>query len=102
MIPYLRHEKVLLYLICILVYDNSASLMSQIVPTLWYVLHAQLVAGVTIWDIYLFSGESLVLLFPLFSRVFLLEPSTIKQSQGRGGGGWGGRGGVGGGGGGGG
>ena len=31
--------------------------MSQIDPTLWYVLHTQLVAGVTSWDLYLFPGD---------------------------------------------
>ena len=40
-----------------MVYENSASIISQIEPTLWYVLHAQLVAGVTSWDIYLFQGD---------------------------------------------
>ena len=54
MVPYLRHEIVLLYPFCFVVYDNSTSIMSQIDPTLWYVLHTQLMARVTTWDIYLF------------------------------------------------
>ena len=57
MVPYLRHEIVLLYPFCFVVYDNSTSIMSQIDPTLWYVLHTQLVAGVTSWDLYLFPGD---------------------------------------------
>ena len=40
------------YPLCFVVYNNSASIMSQLDLTLWYVLHTQLMAGVTTWDIY--------------------------------------------------
>ena len=31
--------------------------MSHLEPILWYVLHTQLMAGVTTWDIYVFPGD---------------------------------------------
>ena len=57
MVTYLRNEIVMLYPFCFAVYDNSASIMSQVEPTLWYVLHTQLVEGVTTWALYSFPGD---------------------------------------------
>ena len=56
-IPYLIHERVLLYPLCFVVYENSASIMSQLDPTLWYLLHTKFMAGVTTWYINLFPGD---------------------------------------------
>ena len=56
MVPYLKHQRVLLYPLCFVDYENIALIMSQINPTLWYVLHTQLMAGVTTWDLYLLPG----------------------------------------------
>ena len=57
MVPYLKHQIVMLYPFYFLVYDNSASIMSQIYPILWYVLHIQLMAGVTTWTLNLLPGD---------------------------------------------
>ena len=57
MVPYLRHQIDMLYPLCFVVYENSASIMSQLNLTLWYVLPTQLMAVVTTWDIYLFPGD---------------------------------------------
>ena len=56
--------------------------MSNLEAILWYVLHTQLMDGVTTLYLYLFQGGGLVLLVTLISRVCLLEPSTINQIQG--------------------
>ena len=55
-VTYLRHQIVLLYPFCLVVYNNSTLIMSQIEPIIWYVLHTKWMAEVTTWSFYLFSG----------------------------------------------
>ena len=57
MVPYLRHQRVMVYSLFSLVDDNSASMMSHIYPILCYVLHTQFMAGVTTWALTLLPGD---------------------------------------------
>ena len=57
MVPYLRHQGVMFYLLYFLVYYNSASIISHIYPILLSFLHTQLMAGVTTWNLNLLPGD---------------------------------------------
>ena len=62
----------MLYLLCFVVYDSGASIMSQINPILWYVLHTQLIAGITTWNLNLLPGDESGFVGPSHIQVMLV------------------------------
>ena len=55
--------------------------MSQLEPILWYVLHTQLMAGVTTWYLYVFPGENSGYERGQQNQSFLLGTGKIPSSD---------------------